>query len=483
MPIRDYSPAQKALQINLDDSIYGTFAEIGAGQEVARHFFQAGRASHTIAKSISAYDMTFSDEIYGRESRYVCEARVIRMLDHEFSLLQERLSPKRGPDTRFFAFADTVATGTNEDRTVKSHGWMGIRFQARPGGPPNEIILHVRLWDRFRLQQQETLGVLGVNLIHLAFFPPDDPGQIVSHLIEGLSTRRVEVNMLRFSGPDFAHLDNRLLNLELVKQGLTEAILFGPKGQILHVGDELYGKSVLVQRGSFRPITSANLLISEKVFQQFQKQEALNDAKMIFEMTIHNLSTQQGEVNDEDFLHRVDTLAALGFNVMISNFNLFFQLKSFLRQYTDRLVGIVVGASLLPKMFTTSFYKSLPGGILEGMSRLFDDRTRVFVYPHKDATTCATAKLFHPDDAKIDPLYQYFLANQWIVDAIGCDDVDTKVHSRDVLKMIENQDLAWQKLVPAPVRKVIEERQLFGFRPGGARAGTSANAPSSSKRK
>lgn len=466
MELRDYSPTKKALQINLDDSIYGTFAEIGAGQEVARYFFQAGRASHTIAKTISAYDMTFSDQIYGKESRYVCEARLLKMLDHEFSLLQERLRDQRGPNTRFFAFADTVSTASQDDGAAKSHGWMGVRFQLRPGGPANDIILHVKLWDRFRLQQQEALGILGVNLLHMAFFPPDEALERVQYLIDSLSTKRIEVNMIRFQGPDLQHLDNRLLSLALVKLHLTEAVLFDSKSRVQHVGDALFHQSVLVQRGTFRPITTGNMEIAGKVLQQFKAHPMVEKTspKVLFEITMNSLADTDGDVDDEDFLHRVDTLTALGQEVLVSNFRLFFQLKSFLRQYTDRAIGIVVGASLLPKMFDEHFYSDLPGGILEGMSRLFDDKTRVFVFPHKDGKSCETAKTFHPS-AKLEPLYQYLHLNELVTDILDCDDLNTSVHSSDVRDMLKKGDPRWTGLVPPAVRRLIEERQLFGYRP------------------
>lgn len=463
----DHSPTKKALQINLDDSVYGTFAEIGAGQEVARHFFQAGRASHTIAKSISAYDMTFSDEIYGKDSRYVCEARLLHMLDHEFSLLQERLRAQRGNSTRFFAFADTVATASQDDGLSKSHGWMGIRFQTNPGGPTNDIILHVKLWDRFRLQQQEALGVLGVNLIHMAFFPPERPEERIAVLLDSLNVKRIEVNMIRFSGPDLQHLDNRLLSLELVKQRLTEAVLFDSNSEVQHVGDALFRKPVLVFRGAFRPITSSQLEIATKILEQFRKSPLIEGVEptVLFEITMNSLAEEGGEVDAEDFLHRVDTLSALNQKVIVSNFSLFYQMKSFLRQYTDRAIGIVVGAGLLEKMFDEEFYRALPGGILEGMSRLFDDKTRVFVYPLKSDKQCMTAATYHPPAKKLTHLYRYLQDNQLITDIIQCENVDTSVHSSDVREMLKKNDPNWKNLVPGPVRKLIEERQLFGYRP------------------
>lgn len=466
MELRDYSPTKKALQINLDDSIYGAFAEIGAGQEVARHFFQAGRASHTIAKTISAYDMTISDEIYGKDQRYVCESRLMRMLDYEFSLTQQRLNEQRGATTRFFAFADTVATASSDDGISKSHGWIGIRFQAKCGGGFNDIVMHVKLWDRFRLQQQEALGLLGVNLIHMAFFPPELAADRIAVLLDSLNTKRVEVNTIRFRGPDLQHLDNRLLNLCLVKQHLTEAVLFDAKGEVQHVGDALFRQPLLIQRGTFRPVTKCNMDISKKVLEQFRTQKFLDglEPRVLFEITMNSLAANEGLVDDEDFLHRVDTLTALNQEVLVSNFQLFYQMKSFLRQYTDRHIGIVVGANLLPKMIDEAFYKSLPGGILEGMSRLFDEKTRVFVFPLKNDRMCATASTFHPQP-KLEHLYQYLLANGLVSDVLQCEDVDTSIHSADVRQMMENRDPKWKALVPEAARKLIESRQLFGYRP------------------
>ncbi len=463
---RDESPFKKALQINLEESIYGTFAEIGAGQETARHFFQAGRASQTIAKTISAYDMTFSDEIYGKENRYVCEPRLLKMLDHEFSLLQERLRQKRGSTTRFFAFANTVATASQDDGQGRSHGWLGIRFQTKPEGPYNDIVLHVKLWDRFRLQQQEALGILGVNLIHMAFFPPDQPEERITCLLDSLNTRRIEVNMIRFTGPDLQHLDNRLMNLELVKQHLTEAVLFGTKSEILHAGDDLYRQPILIMRGTYRPVTNSNLEVLRKVEEQFNKHPLLKDAgpKVLLEITMSSLEGKSGHVDDEDFLHRVDTLSALNYEVLVSNFRLFYQMKSFLRQCTDQAIGIVVGAHLLERMFDEQYYRELPGGILEGMSRLFDERTRMFVYPYKEQNLCLTAGSFNPPE-KLHHLYKYLMANEWITDVLNCDDLDTSVHSSYVRELLEKRDPNWRKLVPDKARQLIEERQLFGYRP------------------
>lgn len=462
MNFKDTSARVKSLEINLDPTIYGTFAEIGAGQEVARHFFQAGKASQTVAKTISAYDMTFSDEIYGKSGRYVCQERLGKMLDHEFRLLEERLQPHRGQDTRFFVFADTVATHSDDVRG-KSQGWMGIRFQSRPLGPVNEIRLHVKMWDRFRLQQQEALGLLGVNLIHMAFFPPEDTRLRISALLENLSPQRIEVDMIRFSGPDLESIDDRLMSLELVNQQLTDAVLFDDHGEPLQASDALFHQPVFVMRGTFRPVTSTNMEILEHGLEQFKKEFGLKETpQVLFEITMNNLR-QDGKLDFVDFLQRVDALNTLGHKVLISNFYLFYQIKSYLRQNTDRPVGMALGASHLERMFEAEHYQSLPGGILEGMSRLFDDQTRMFVFPYKAEKVCLTADTLQPA-AKYEHLYKHLLQNGLIKNMVGCDDIDTSVHSRDVRRMMASGDKKWKDLVPEPVRKIIEQRKFFGLK-------------------
>ncbi|MCB0411077.1 MAG: hypothetical protein KDD22_01035, partial [Bdellovibrionales bacterium] len=368
------STSRKALKINLDESIYGTFAEIGAGQEVARHFFQAGKASATVAKTISAYDMTFSDAIYGKDTRYVCESRLKKMLDHEYSLLIERLDATRGEKTRFFAFANTVTTSSRGRGHTDSHGWLGLRFQMKPRGPIQEIILHVRLWDRFRLRQQEALGRLGVNLIWSAFnFTTAE--EFIQRIQDNIEGQRVEVDLLRFNGEGFKQVDQRLSALELVRQGLTEVVVFDPQGHVQLASELLYQRPCLIFRGTFRPVTNTNLEILEKSKEQFINC-GVDPKRMraLFELTMHSL-TDEGKLNKQDFLDRVDTLTALGHPVMVSNFFLFYQLKTYLRTCTKDQIALVMGASHLEKLFDEIYYQNLGGGILEGFARLFDDQT------------------------------------------------------------------------------------------------------------
>jgi hypothetical protein len=459
----DFTPLNKARDINLDPGFYGTFAEIGAGQEVARYFFLAGRASQTVAKTMSAYDMTFSDAIYGKSSRYVCEERVIKMLDHEFKLIVERLDQQRGEKTRFFAFADTVATSSHGEPTAKCHGWLGIRFQTRPRGPTNDILVHVRMKDRTRLLQQEALGILGINLLHLSHKPPQSRQEIVEKLIQTITIERVELNLIRFNGPDFKHIDNRLLNLETVKQGLTEAVLFDADGTISNPSDSLFKRPILVQRGMFRPVTNINVSLSERGMAQFQSTLPKGTTpEVLFELTMDSLSSEPG-MQDSDFLDRVEALCTLGHKVLLSKFKLFYQLKSFLRTYTNEPVGIIVGAAHLEKLFDPKFYEGLPGGMLEGFSRLFDDNTQILVFPFKSDDVCLTTKNFYLQGA-LQHLYKYLTAQNRIVDILNCDDVDTSIHSQDVRAMLATGDAKWQKLVPPSVRDLILKRKLFGIR-------------------
>lgn len=458
----DHSPLKKARQVNLDGTFYGTFAEIGAGQEVARYFFLAGRASQTIAKSISAYDMTVSDSVYGKASRYVCEERVLKMLDHEYELLVQRLDQQRGEKTRFFALADTVATSSHGEPNSRCHGWMGIRYQTKPRGPAHQIILHVRMKDRLRLQQQEALGILGVNLTHLAYETPRSRAEVVDRLIESLGPERLEINLIRLDGPENHFLDDRLVNLEMLKKGVTEAVLFDEAGRLANPSDVFFKKPILIQRGTFRPVTRTNLSLMTKGAEQFARDLGSSKPEVIFELTMNSL-TQEGQIKEEDFLQRVDTLSALGHKVLLSKFNLFFQVKSFLRTYTDQPIALIVGAGLLEKLFQPPFYESLPGGILEGFSRLFDHQTRLLVFPFKTQNLCQTAHTVHMK-GPTEHLYQYFLTQGWIQDLAGCDDVDTSVHSQDVRTLLERDDKQWESLVPNQVRDLIRKKGFFGLK-------------------
>jgi len=478
---------RKALTINLDEPIYGTFAEIGAGQEVARVFFQAGGASGTIAKTISAYDMTFSDAIYGKAPRYVSRERLALMLDHEYKLLNERLAAQRGDRTTFFVFADTVATknfkGTNE-----AHGWMGIRFQAEPGGPTSDIVLHVRMWDKENVLQQQALGIVGTNLIYGAFYYRKDPRQFIESLLDNLSSDRIEVDMLKFSGPAFDHVDNRLMSLHLVHYGLTNAVMYGTDGEVLQPSEILYKKAILVERGSFRPVTNVNVDMLNCATAQFVQEPLVKGKEVIvlMEITMNNLLAA-GELDAHDFLSRVDLLADIGFTVLISNYSEYYRLTSYFRRYTKEMIGVAMGINNLLEIFNEKYYDNLEGGILESFGRLFRNSVRLYIYPMRqdaydkyltgaETLTVPTATGSHSFasgvliNAKnvqvvdhLRNLYNHLLENHYIDMIVGFDRDILHIFSRDVLRRIKESDPTWEQMVPASVVAAIKKRGLFGY--------------------
>ncbi|MBX3017835.1 MAG: hypothetical protein KF767_08100 [Bdellovibrionaceae bacterium] len=454
----------RAQQVNQDTSIYGTFAEIGAGQEVARHFFQAGQAAQTIAKTMSAYDMVYSDEIYGKEAngRYVCESRLGKMLDKEFQLLIRRLATGRGERSRFFAYANTVTTG---DQTKRScHGWMGVRFQTHPGGEANDVVLHVRMLDKYRLQQQEALGILGANLVWAAYFATQDPKDLIPALTANLKSGQVAIDLIRCSGPDLAKFNNHLLNLELVKRGLSEAILFGPSGDILSASDTLFGRSILIDRGEFRPVTTSHLNLIDKGLAQFPKNFPEAPAPtVLFELTMSQLRDENaGEIDEQDFLDRVQTLCALGHHVLVSNFFLYYRLKRYLRTMTKQPIGILLAARHMQRLFDESHYRDLEGGLLEGLGKLLDSQTRVYVCPQKQGDQCLLAESFAPPPP-LKSAFDYFRAQNWLTDLGGCDDMADYVSSEKAHELLEKGG-DWEKVVPPAAAKVIKSKGLFGLK-------------------
>lgn len=465
-PLGARTTTGKALRANLDLKIYGTFAEIGAGQEVARHFFQAGRASQTIAKTISAYDMIYSDEIYGKEKngRYVCESRLNRMLEKEYSLLIRRLGESRGSKTTFFAYANTVATGTAE--TPKCHGWMGVRFQTKPGGEYNDIILHVRMIDRQRLLQQEALGMLGVNLVYSAFYHSHNHTEFIDYLVDGLKKGQVVLDVVKFVGPDLKHFNNKKMNLELVKKGLAEAVLFGPptdngSDHVLNISDTVWGKGLLIQRGFYRPITLTHLEVMNKGHEQLKlemKNQKLKSSDVITIMEI----TSEFEIDIDDFWHRVQVITDLGYYVLISNFKYFYEMKRFFRNYTQAPLVIVMSSRHLQDVFDPDKYKQLDGHIFEALGKLLDAQTKLYIYPHKTPELCLTTKTFFPDKT-VSHLYRHFIENSQVLDISGCDDSETYYHSSDVKKMIENKEKGWEKLVPEMVADYLKKHKLWGY--------------------
>lgn len=453
---------KKAFQINMDTAIYGTFAEIGAGQEVARRFFHVGGAAGTVAKTISAYDMTFSDSIYGRCGRYVSRERLNTMLDHEYGLLIERLNVKRGSASTFFAFADTVAARSYKTQN-ESHGWMGIRFQTKPEGEVNEIILHLRLLDEENLDQQEALGSVGVNLIYGAFFLRKDPRAFIASLLDDLSPRRIEIDMIRFSGPEFQMIDNRIMCLELVTQGLAQAVLFNADGDVIQAADKFHNKPLLVERGSFRPVTLLANDMLDCALQHFSTHPELQGEKpeILMEITMSNL-LREGALDHQDFMDRVDMLSALGRTVLISNYGEFYRLIQYLTRYTTKIIGLPLGMPSLYELFDEKYYTQLEGGILEGLGRLFKKGVQLYVYPTLDEK----GEILHASSFPIQPhlstLYDYLLENHFIVPLDSCNPGYLGIQSLHVVTKIKKGDETWKTMVPPEVSQLIQERNLFG---------------------
>lgn len=470
----------KALTINLDGSLYGTIAEIGAGQEVARVFFQAGGASGSIAKTMSAYDMTFSDAIYGKAPRYVSRERLQTMLQHEYALLKERLYEKRGERTKFFAFADTVATKSS--RSNDGHGWMGIRFQTEPLQEANEIIIHVRMWDKTAVLQQEALGIVGTNLIYASSYLLEDPEKFILSLVDSVGTDRIEVDMLKFSGPAFGQIDNRLLSLFLVKHRLTNAVMFAPSGDVLQPSEAIYNRPVLVERGSFRPVTHINVDMLNCAAAQFLHEPSTKDKNVLvlMEITMNNLLSL-GELDTQDFLERVDMLGHVGFTVLISNYSEYYRLVSYFRRYTKEMIGIALGINALVEIFNEKYYEHLDGGLLESMGRMFKHAVKLYVYPMLPVTYAKFAKngisvpnqsdagghLITARNVLVAPhlrlLYQHLLDNLKIDCITGFNEEFLTIYSRDVVTRIQNNDATWEALVPPRVAKVIKQRGLLGY--------------------
>lgn len=455
---RTQSISEKALDINLDLQRYGSFAEIGAGQEVARQFFQAGKASQTIALTISAYDMTFSDIIYGKEKsgRYVCESRVHKMLDREYEKLVERLGSTRGKNTAFFSFADTVATGSEGKKN--SHGWMGVQFQHKPGAEPSKVILHMRLLDRHRLQQQETLSILGVNLLHSAFYKTSDPHDFIVSLFDKIKSGSIAVDAVHFSGEAFKKFDELALNLSMVELGWSEAIFINAEGKVQNASDALFGKDILVQRAFYNPVTNTHLDVMDKGTKHFSKEYGTkpNDVVNIFEFTINN-RLKNTKISVEEALKKVKMISSLKKPVLVSSFSLFYKLKEHLRGMSDKPLGIVIGATHLEKLFDEKFYFDLPGGILEGMGKLVDDNTHLYIYPHKTELMCLQVRSFRPKPA-IKHIYSHLLENKLIQDIAGCDEIQEFVHSDDILNLVKKKDNRWKKLVPESVQSIWMEQ-------------------------
>lgn len=455
---------RKALDINLTSGIYGTLAEIGGGQEVARAFFQAGGASGTIAKSISAYDKTFSDHLYNdnKPGRYVSKERLDLMLKHEFSQLDEVLIQDKKENTCYFVFADTVET-LNYSKTNQGHGWLGVQFQTKPNEEPNKVIIHVNLKENDQLLQQYTLGTLGVNLVYACFNYLEDSNQFLLSLLDNLDVDRADINMISMTGPSLEHIDNRLLSVRLVKNCMTNATMFDKNGRVQQPAEMLYKKNVLAFRGSFRPITYAGLDMLKTSFDLFRKDKTYNIDNTISmcEITVNNL-LYEGDFDEKDFLDRVDLLNAVGLNVMVSNFKEYYRLSQYFSQFKIKKMRVVMGAATLVNIFNKDYYKEMKGGIMEAFGKLFYNNLKLYIYPALNEETDELLTTKNIEIPKgLEYLYRHLTNNRMIVDVPNADRDAMKIYSRKVFDLIQKKDDSWESMVPGFVVTIIRERELF----------------------
>ena len=460
---------QKALTLNLDPATYGTFAEIGGGQEVAGWFFSVGGAATGVAKSISAYDMAVSDGLYGPVARYVSRERLEAMLEHEFVQLSEQLGPRRGDTTAFFAFADTVAT-RSYGHPQRGRGWMGVRFQSRPHDAPSEIVIHVHLLDAAAPHQREALGVLGVNLLYGAFYQREKPTDLIGALMDELSRDRVEVDMIKLAGSAFAGIDNRLVTLQLVEKGLTPAAMFTAAGEVVQPSEVLHDKPILVERGSFRPATKLTLDLLERARERFLEEPEVrgHEPVVLGEMTLRSLIPGP-DVDHSDFLARADVLRALGLDVLISSFEPYHEVAEYLTAYTDRLIGMAVGLPSLGQIAEEKYYAGLPGGVLESAGRLFKRSVKMYVYPTRDPVS----RQIHSVDRAAFPapwehLRDLLLQIGRIEPIRHYDEAYLSIRTPDALRRIETGDPSWEDMVPPVVARMIKTKKLFGYRDAAA---------------
>lgn len=463
MPRPVLETEQKALEINLDAPIYGAFAEIGAGQEVARHFFQVGAAAGTIAKSMSAYDKIVSDDIYGPEllgkGRYVCESRLYKMLDHEYGLMETRLRGQQ-PDRTFFAFADTVAA-INYTKTIKGDGWLGLRFQLKPDAAPNDLILHVRMLDQDNRLQQQAVGILGVNMIYGCYRYHLDPETLLKSLMDNLRGR-VMIDMVRIVGPDFQWVDNRMVCLWMVKNELSSVAIFGPDGNSMHAGEFLYKKSILIARGSYRPPTLVQEDMIRHSFEQFRAEldVTAEDAYFLTEITLDNLMAD-GALDERDFMDRAQLLCGLHQTVIVSNCIQHKKLIGYFSDYKVKSIGLAMGIRKL-KSIIMETWEHNTGHILGAFGELFLQNVRFYIYPAQDEATGALLTSRNIEiPAAIRFLYEHLLENRNIVDIVKYNPEILSIYHKGVLHKIQQGEPGWEQFVPGAVARLIKSKRLF----------------------
>ncbi|MEZ4910615.1 MAG: TonB-dependent receptor [Saprospiraceae bacterium] len=454
---------QKALEINLNDPIYGTFAEIGAGQEVARNFFQAGAAAGTIAKTMSAYDKTYSDAIYGPEpsNRYVCEDRLYKMLDHEWQLMEERLKASR-PDATFFVFADTVQA-INYTRTIKGNGWLGVRFRLSPDGPVNDMVIHAKMLDTNNRLQQEVIGTLGVNMIYAIFYYNRNPELMVKSLIDNIKDR-VSIDLLRINGEDFNYFDKRLLSLYLVKHQMTSVSMFDAKMKGIHPSEFLYKKSLMVVRGNFKPPTLVTLDAVNNSYQQFKEDIVDKDSTvhLMLEMTMDNLKNGNDELDEKDFLERADLINALGYKVLLSDCKNHEMLINYLKDYKIANLGLVIGVHRLREIIVEKNENNQDGNLLSAFGELFSKNIKVYAYPaweESESRVVTADTMVVP--LGIEFLYKYLLQSKQIVPVIQYNEENLHIYPNEIVNDIRNGGQGWISKVPQELVSLIQSKSMF----------------------
>ncbi len=378
----------KALAINLEASCYGTFAEIGAGQEVARWFLSAGAASGTVAQAISAYDKTVSDDTYGAGTRYVSKERLLAMLDYEYQLLLARLAQARGAHTRFFVFADTVAT-RNYQGTNEQHGWLGVRFQAEPNGQPNQILLHIDLGDPTAQLQQQAIGTLGVNLIYAAYHQRSSSRGFLAGLFDDLSLERLEIDVLELTGPVFANEDSRLWCLDLLRTGMCHALVFDSNAQVVEPATPLHKRPLIVQRtlrGHPGPSAAEAFQVARH---NFLAEGIASDREPLAVLEVNTPDLEGSAASDNaDLLALIEQLAPLG-TVVVTDYPEGHEVMNYLRRYTAAPIRVILWISMFLQNMEDRVYQSLPGAVLESFGRLLLTDVTVYVAPMRKESLVA----------------------------------------------------------------------------------------------
>ena len=423
---------QKALSLNLDPAIFGSFAEIGAGQEVARWFLRVGGASGTVAKTISAYDKEVSDDLYGAGTRYVSKQRLEAMLESEWQQLSGQLQASRGATTKFFAFVDTISA-RNYAGTNDCHGWVGLRFQLQPEGPASEVILHVNLRDHSNVQQQEAVGFLGVSLVHAVHHAMESPEKFLGSLFEDLSLERMEIDCVELRGPAVEKWNQRELHAYLVAGGYAEAVVFPAEGGFTPPSELLYKRAVVLAPGRFDSVEQLHADLIRDTLAELPKEE-LQESKGGLGLFCLSASPVPGkeQVSTREIVALVNALQQTGYGVMLFRAPQLYAMSTYVNRYTRAQIHFAIGLSVLMRVLEDS-YTGLAGSLLEGIARLFTQNVRLSVHPMaaqevekrvkdsglkgwswKQTNGLVHADELHPD-IPLDFLYQYLLGKGYIL--------------------------------------------------------------------